>query len=142
MVGRGAGRLRDGAAVGCSRPAGGMITTRLARSAGLAAARSPAARSAAGSPAVRPPSKDAGAGALDDPDPFDVLAKATAVATAAVARAVGRTTQRLRREKRAIGVLPGGGVGRRAQYGRSGKDQAPRTRYHQWHTVRTIPGQP
>src|SRR5690349_9567879 len=126
IVGRGAGcLLRDGEAVGCSRPAGGMITTRLARSAGSAAARSAAARSAADrSPVVRPPSKDAGA-ALDGPDPFDALARATAVPTAAVARAVGRTTQRLRGEKRAIGVLPAGGVGRRAQYGRSGKDQDP-----------------
>jgi hypothetical protein len=109
IVGRGAGgRLRDGDAVGCSRPAGGMITTWLARSAGSAAARSAAARSAADrSPVVRPPSKDAGAAVLDDPDPFDALAKATAVATAAVASAVGRTTQRLRGEKRGIGVLPG-----------------------------------
>ena len=50
---------------------------------------------------------------------------ATAVATAAVARAAGRTTHRLRGEKRGIGVLPADGLGRRAQYGRSGKDQAP-----------------
>ena len=85
IVGRGAGgRLRDGDAVGCSRPAGGMITTRLARSAGSAAARSAAARSAADrSPVVRPPSKDAGAAARDGPDPFDALARATAVPTAA-----------------------------------------------------------
>src|SRR5690242_1007963 len=143
IVGRGAGcLLRNGDAVGCSRPAGGMITTRLARSAGSAAARSAAARSAADrSPVVRPPSKDAGAAALDGPDPFDALARATAVPTAAVARAVGRTTQRLRGEKRAIGVLPAGGVGRRAQYGRSGKDQDPRTRYRRWRTVRTTPDQ-
>jgi hypothetical protein len=141
--GGGAGRLLDGDAAGCSRPAGGMIATRRERSARLGAVvRSAADRSAADrSPAARPPSKDAGA-ALDDPDPFDALANATAVATAAVASAVGRTTQRLRAENQGIGILPADGVGRRAQYGRFGKDQAPRTGYRRWRTVRTAPDQP
>jgi hypothetical protein len=110
IVGRGGAgcRLRDGDAVGRSRPAGGTTTTRYERSVGRAAdVRSAAARSAAGrSPAGCPPSKDAGAAALDDPGPSDALAHATAVTSAAVATAAGRTTQRLRGDRRGIGVLP------------------------------------